>query len=144
MNQRTWRIVGGVAITICFDWMFPEAARSLALGGAEVIAHPSNLVLPGWCQDAMRIRSMENRIYSATANRFGSESRTPRPTLDFTGASQIVSPRGEVLTKAEAEGVALLRSAIDVSAARDKSIPSGNDVMGDRRPDWYRQIIATR
>lgn len=133
-----------VGVMICFDWMFPESTRSLALQGADIVAHPSNLVLPGWCQDAMRIRSLENRVYSVTANRYGTEARAPRPTLAFTGASQIVSPRGEVLAQAQAEGLELLRIEADVAVARDKSIPSGNDVISDRRPEWYREIVTRR
>src|SRR5258708_3825489 len=37
---------GRIGIMICFDWIYPESARTLALGGAALIAHPSNLVLP--------------------------------------------------------------------------------------------------
>ena len=41
-----------IGMMICFDWIFPEAARTLALQGAQVICHPANLVLP-YCQAAM-------------------------------------------------------------------------------------------
>jgi len=44
-----------VGVMICFDWFFPEVARTLALLGADIIAHPANLVLP-WCQRAMLAR----------------------------------------------------------------------------------------
>src|ERR1041385_2333463 len=47
-----------VGMLICFDWRFPEAARVLALAGADVIAHPSNLVFPN-AQEAMRVREHE-------------------------------------------------------------------------------------
>jgi predicted amidohydrolase len=57
-------------LMICFDWFFPEMTRSLALRGAQAILHPSNLVLP-WCQKAMLTRSIENRVFTATANRVG-------------------------------------------------------------------------
>src|SRR5688572_14391403 len=59
-----------VGVMICFDWRFPEAARTLALAGADVLAHPSNLVLPH-CQAAMVTRSLENVVYAVTANRVG-------------------------------------------------------------------------
>ena len=65
---------GTVGMMICFDWMYPESARSLALAGAQLIAHPSNLVMP-YCPDAMVTRCLENKIFSATANRIGSENR---------------------------------------------------------------------
>ena len=38
--------IGKIGMMICFDWLYPESARSLALKGAQLIAHPSNLVLP--------------------------------------------------------------------------------------------------
>jgi len=126
-----------VGTMICFDWMFPEAARTLALRGADVIAHPSNLVLPGLCQRAMVVRALENRVYTVTANRSGSEHRPPRPALRFTGGSRIVDPRGDVVADAPAEGVTLLGADAQTVFARDKHVASGNDVLAERRPDLY-------
>jgi len=74
---------------ICFDWFFPESARTLALKGAQLILHPSNLVMP-YCQDAMITRSIENRVFSITSNRIGREGG-----YNFTGKSQIVSFDGK-------------------------------------------------
>src|SRR5262245_25572244 len=83
-----------VGMLICFDWRFPEAARTLALLGADVIAHPSNLVYRN-AQRIMVARSFENRVYTITANRTGTETR-PGGRVPFTGRSQIVDPAGEV------------------------------------------------
>ena len=66
--------IGKIGIMICFDWFFPESMRALALQGAQVIAHPANLVLPH-CPVAMPIRCLENRVYAITANRTGTEQR---------------------------------------------------------------------
>ncbi|MFH1613108.1 MAG: nitrilase-related carbon-nitrogen hydrolase [bacterium] len=55
-----------IGIMICFDWFFPEVARTLALKGAQIICHPANLVLP-FCQKAMITRSIENHIFTITA-----------------------------------------------------------------------------
>lgn len=126
-----------VGTMICFDWIYPEAARTLALRGADVIAHPSNLVLPGLCQRAMSIRALENRVYTVTANRAGEEHRAPRPALRFTGASRICDPRGDVLADGPAEGPALLRAEAHTGSSRDKRVPSGNDVLAERRPEFY-------
>lgn len=131
-----------VGVMICFDWIYPEAARSLALAGADVIAHPSNLVLPGWCQRAMEIRALENRVFTVTANRFGVEHREPRPRLEFTGASQIVSSAGVVLTRAEPTGDAVVHATVDLAEARSKRIPSGNDVFAERRVDLYGGLTS--
>lgn len=130
-----------VGTMVCFDWIYPESARALALGGADVIAHPSNLVLPGWCQRAMEIRALENRVFTVTANRYGREERAPRPPLAFTGASQITGPDGRVLTRAEPEGTTSLTIEVDVSKARSKRIPSGNDVFAERRPSMYGALM---
>ena len=66
--------IGKIGMMICFDWMYPESARTLALNGAQLIAHPSNLVMP-YCPDAMVTRCLENRVFAATANRVGEEDR---------------------------------------------------------------------
>ncbi len=126
-----------VGTMICFDWVYPEAARSLALLGADVIAHPSNLVLPGRCQAAMPIRAMENLVATATANRHGVECRPPRPRLAFTGESLLVEAGGRVVARGPADGPAIVRGTIDVSASRLKRFPSGNDLIRERRPDLY-------
>lgn len=129
--------VGGVRLgmMICFDWIFPEVARTLALKGADILCHSTNLVLP-FCQDAMVTRCIENRVFAATSNRVGTESRAGSE-LTFTGRSQVVAPRGEILTRAEVEGEGVFVVEIDPMLARDKAITSTNDVLGDRRPGLY-------
>ena len=52
-----------IGVMICFDWIFPETCRSLALQGMQVLAHPSNLVLPH-CQSAMITRCIETVSYT--------------------------------------------------------------------------------
>lgn len=127
-----------VGMMICFDWVFPEVARSLALMGSDIICHPSNLVLQ-YCQQTMLSRSLENRVFSITANRFGRENR-PQGELKFTGKSQIVSPLGERLVAATAQREQLCIMEIDPEIARDKSMTDLNDVILDRRPDYYQKI----
>ena len=63
-----------VGMMICFDWVFPEAMRALALKGAQIVCHPSNLVLP-YCPRAMITRCIENGVYAITTNRVGNEAR---------------------------------------------------------------------
>ncbi|TAN61745.1 acyltransferase, partial [bacterium] len=88
-----------VGMMICFDWVFPEVMRTLALKGADVILHPSNLVLP-YCPDAMITRCLENRVFAITANRVGVEERIKGRALHFIGSSQITAPNGSVLCRA--------------------------------------------
>lgn len=127
--------VGRIGMMICFDWFFPETARCLALAGAQIIAHPSNLVLP-WCQRAMFARSLENAVHTITCNRIGTEARTDR-TLTFTGASQILNTRGETLASGPVDREALELATLDPGEADDKSIAVRNNRFGDRRPEMY-------
>lgn len=127
--------IGRIGIMICFDWFFPECARSLALRGADIIAHPANLVLP-WCQRAMFARSVENHVFTITANRTGSETRASR-SLTFTGGSQILSPNGETLIRAPSTGEHVGIAQADLTTARDKTAAERNDLFNDRRPDLY-------
>jgi predicted amidohydrolase len=125
-----------VGLMICWDWRFPESARSLALGGAQVIAHPANLVLP-YCQAAMVTRALENRVFTVTANRVGSEERAGL-RLAFTGGSRIVTPDGSVLSEGPTMVPAVDAVTIDLSLADEKRVTSHNDLLADRRPRFYR------
>lgn len=125
-----------IGVMICFDWYYPESARTLALQGADILCHPSNLVLPH-CPDAMVTRSLENRIFSITANRVGQEARGDKPPLTFIGKSEVVSPAGRILARASADTPELTVVEIDVNEARNKSINPYNELLKDRRPGHY-------
>lgn len=132
-----WRIGSvRVGVMICFDWFFPEVARGLALRGAEVLLHPSNLVLPH-APAAMITRCLENRVFAATANRVGRENGAAGP-LTFIGRSQIVSPRGERLARLGPARPGVVVAALDPRDARDKRLATGNDLFRERRPALYR------
>jgi len=124
-----------IGIAICFDWFFPESFRSLALKGADIIAHCSNLVLP-YCQNANFAAAVQNRIFIATANRVGSEQREIEK-LDFTGQSVLVSPKGEYLIRGPMDEETVMVAEIDPQEARNKAINSYNDVFAMRRPELY-------
>ncbi len=136
--------VGGVrvGIMVCYDWRFPETARTLALEGADLIAHPANLVHPH-CQDAMITRSLENRVYSVTASRTGGEA-VDGTTVRFAGRSQIVSPTGERLAVADAEEECVRVAEIDPARSRDKRVTARNDIFADRRVDLYGPLLDRR
>ena len=127
-----------LGVMICFDWRFPEVARLLALKGADVIAHPSNLVMPH-CPQAMITRSLENRIYAVTADRIGNESRVPNEFLHFIGQSQVVDPDGNILIRASETDEEVQIVDIDIDKARTKLLNSANDIFKDRRPDLYEK-----
>lgn len=131
-----------IGIMVCFDWAFPEVARTLALAGADLLCQPSNLVLTH-CQSAMRTRSVENRVFTITANRTGSDVR-PHGTLSFTGRSQVTSPTGELLVRAGARSRGVGLVDIDPRAARRKRITPRNDLLADRRPEFYGALTGAR
>jgi predicted amidohydrolase len=127
-----------IGLLICFDWRFPEAARSLALAGADLLAHPANLVQRP-CQDAMRTRALENRVFCATANRVG-EDRRGRASIRFTGRSQIADPDGLVLARAGASRSWARVVSLDLRAARNKRVTARNHLFADRVPELYSAL----
>lgn len=126
-----------VGLLVCFDHFFPEAARTLALQGAQIICHPSNLVLPEYGQLTTRVRSVENRVFWILANRFGTEKRGGK-SLTYSGCSQITAENGEILTRAPAEGDSLTVVEVDPGRAQNKRVTELNDLFADRRTELYR------
>jgi predicted amidohydrolase len=128
-----------VGMMICFDWIFPEVARILALKGAEIICHPSNLVLT-YCQSAMTTRCIENGVFAITANRTGTEEKAG-VKLTFTGNSQIVDPKGNVLKKVDESQEGGWTVDIDPALAEDKKFTPRNHLFEDRRTEFYAKGI---
>jgi len=125
-----------VGIMICFDWIFPESARTLALEGAQIIAHSANLVLP-WCQQAMLTRSLENGVSSATANRIGEDINGDK-TLNFTGMSQIVDTKGQIIHRMDNSEESVFVTDIDPEKAENKDVTEYNNLFTDRRTELYQ------
>ncbi|MFC2170715.1 nitrilase-related carbon-nitrogen hydrolase [Calditrichota bacterium] len=130
---------GKVGLMICFDWIYPETARLLGLGGAQIIAHPSNLVLQ-FCQRAMYARSIENGVFSITANRIGTEDRTDR-SLTFTGSSQVLDPKGNTLVQAPTDSDHLGIVEVDLSMADNKFLTEHNHIFEGRRTQLYGDLV---
>jgi predicted amidohydrolase len=122
-----------VGMLICFDWVFPEAWRIMGLKGADIVCHPSNLVLPGLAQRTVPAHAVTNRYFIALANRTGQERE-----LTFTGNSLICGTRGEILAEADARSEQVVMTTIDPLQARDKSLTQRNNWLSDRRPGLYR------
>ncbi|HTR97038.1 MAG TPA: nitrilase-related carbon-nitrogen hydrolase, partial [Candidatus Acidoferrales bacterium] len=129
-----------IGLMICFDWRFPEVARSLALLGADVLVHPSNLVFAN-AQDAMLVRSLENRVFAVTANRTGTERR-PGGTVPFTGRSQIVAPSGLPLVRAGRTREGAFAADCDLAESRRKSLTPRTPIFRNRRPEFYGAVVA--
>jgi predicted amidohydrolase len=127
-----------IGIIICFDWYFPESIRTLALMGAQIICQPANLVLT-WCQKAMVIRGIENRVFTITCNRYGAETRG-NYSFTFTGESQMTSPKGDLLLKAPIKEDYIGITEINPADALNKKVTDYNDLFHDRRPKFYSEI----
>ena len=132
-----------IGILICYDLRFPEAARALALDGADVLVVPTN-----WPQGAdsapeflTRTRAWENRYYVLACNRVGVECGTR-----FIGRSQIVTPDGKIVQEADGSSEAILIGDLDPLQARQKKIVFTPgvfelDPVGGRRPELYGSLV---
>lgn len=125
-----------VGMMICFDWRFPETMRTLSLAGADIILHPSNLVMPH-CPEAMITRALENGVFTVTADRTGTEKRNGKK-LTYIGQSEIVSPGGKILFRMGRTEEGVAAAEIDFKAARKKKLNPFNDIFSDRRPEYYK------
>jgi len=134
--------LGRIGVEICYDLRFPEVTRTLALKGADFVAHPTNFPMAAKVQTELITvaRAAENRIYLLTANRVGKERWG-----EFCGWSQIVDPYGKRLAEADETEETLLVAEVDVEKARDKDyvIPGEYELylFGHRRPELYGALV---
>jgi predicted amidohydrolase len=132
--------IGSIGIGICYDAMFPEHARVLALQGADIFVLPTN-----WPEQREFIpehiipaRAAENRMFVVAANRIGEERGTR-----FIGRSVIAHcNRGSTLAIGGPDEETILYAEIEPALAREKHvvISPGEfefDVLRDRRPELY-------
>jgi predicted amidohydrolase len=134
--------LGRIGVEICYDLRFPEVTRTLALKGAEIVAHPTNFPVAARGQTELITvaRAAENRIFLLTANRSGKER-----SAEFCGRSQIADPSGKRLAETGETGEVLLTAEIDLEKARDKDyvVPGTYELylFGHRRPELYGALV---
>ncbi|RLD56850.1 MAG: carbon-nitrogen hydrolase [Bacteroidetes bacterium] len=124
-----------MGMLVCFDWIFPEVWRILALKGADLICHPSNLVLP-YAQQAVPVHGMINKYFIVTANRYGTERG-----VTFSGNSFISNPIGQTLVSAKANDDSVEIVEMDISKSRNKMITDRNHALNDRFPQEYGELV---
>jgi predicted amidohydrolase len=132
---------GKAGLLICHDLCFPEACRSLALAGAELLLMPT--AWPPMPTDGYdlftRSRALENQVYLVSANLTGG----PKP--GFWGHSRIVSPRGEVVAESEGEGLAIAEIDVEEGVIDSRTHGwFGVIFLKDRQPDVYSPLCKTR
>jgi predicted amidohydrolase len=132
-----------VGMSICYDAAFPEASRSLAILGADLIALPTNWPPGAECTAAnvINARAMENAVYFIAVNRVGTERG-----FEFIGRSKIADPSGQTLAESRTVGEEILYAEIDPAKARRKHIirvPGKHEIdrLADRRPEMYGVLV---
>lgn len=138
--------IGNIGLIICYDLLFPEASRSLALQGADIIINSTNLPSgsESFIETLLPARAIENRVFMIASSRVGMERGIP-----FIGASSIVDPYGRFLARASSDLEEMIYADIKVGKARCKQtiIKPGEyefDIFKDRRPEFYGEICLNR
>jgi N-carbamoylputrescine amidase len=141
---KTWDTGHGrIGVGICWDQWFPEAARAMALQGAELLLYPTaigsevgsqagNDTADMW-RRAMDGHAVCNHVPLAAANRTG-----PEEELTFYGSSFIVDHRGRPLAEAGRDTTEILYAEVDLGQATEDR--AGWGLFRDRRPDLYGDI----
>lgn len=129
---------GRLGVLICYDLRPPEATRTLALKGADILILPTNW--PAGAESSAEhvviARAVENHIFVASCNRVGTENG-----FNFIGRSKIIDPSGNIVAKAGG-GEEVISADVDLMLARQKRrvIRPGTyelEIMGCRRPELY-------
>jgi N-carbamoylputrescine amidase len=141
---------GRIGVGICWDQWFPEAARAMALDGAELLLYPTAIGSepqdPDWDSSGHWHRVMQghagaNLIPVIAANRHGRE-RGRQIELNFYGSSFMTDATGEILTVAKRDQDQILYADYDLGAIAAQRVGWG--VFRDRRPDLYGALVSHR
>ncbi len=151
---RVWDTrFGKIGVGICWDQWFPEAARCMALMGAEVLLYPTAIgsepvlecdSMPHW-QRCMQGHAAANLVPVVAANRIGTETVKPdsenqnqSSALTFYGSSFIADNTGALVECADRASDCVLTHSFDLDELRDMRLSWG--VFRDRRPEMYGKI----
>ncbi|SNT11981.1 N-carbamoylputrescine amidase [Tropicimonas sediminicola] len=146
---RVWDTAfGRIGVGICWDQWFPEAARAMALMGAEVLLYPTAIgsepPAPGYDSQphwemVMRGHAAANILPVAASNRIGREVQDGQE-VTFYGTSFISDQTGQILTQAGREGEAVRLARVDLDAIAELRRSWG--LFRDRRPELYGALKA--
>jgi len=137
-----------LGVAICWDQWFPEAARAMALLGAEMLLYPTaigsepqapELDSSGHWQRTMQGHAAANVMPLVASNRIGVE-RGEKYEMTFYGSSFIASPTGEKLREADRATETVLTASFDLDEVRRHREAWG--VFRDRRPDLYYPLLS--
>ena len=139
--------VGRIGVLICWDQWFPEAARLMAMDGAELLFYPTAIAyLDGETDEenaamreswltVQRGHAIANGVFVCAANRVGREER-----LRFWGSSFVADPRGQLIAQADDSSEQVL--VVECDLARIESQRRGWPFLRDRRIDAYGELLS--
>ena len=137
-----------VGVAICWDQWFPEAARAMALMGADILMYPTaigsepqdaGIDSSGHWQRTMQGHAAANILPLVASNRIGAETGE-KYTMNFYGSSFIAGPTGEKISEADRSTETFLTAAFDLEEVRRYRHAWG--VFRDRRPDLYYPLLS--
>ncbi len=143
--------VGKLGVLVCWDQWYPEAARLMALAGADMLIYPTAI---GWNPDdedaekqrqlgawqiVQRGHAVANGLPVIVPNRTGTELSPDGEKIDFWGHSFVAGPQGEILAQAPANEPATL--LVDIDLKRSEDVRRIWPFLRDRRVDGYQNIV---
>jgi len=141
--------IGNLGAAICYDWLFPEAIRALALGGAEVLIRVSAYMDPwgatppmDWWTLINRTRAIENFAYVVASNQGATAANYP--PFSWPGGSMVVDFDGRILSQADpGPGEKIVVGPIDLAALRnERERRRGHHVLSHLRTEAYTDIYS--
>ena len=146
---RVWQTkFGQVGLGICWDQWFPETARCLVLGGAEILLYPTAIgnepQFPDWdsrdhWQRAMQGHAASNMVPLVASNRIGAETGK-NSEMTFYGSSFIADETGAKVAEADRTNETVLTHTFDLDAIRNQRAQWG--FFRDRRPEHYGALVT--
>lgn len=145
--------VGKLGVLVCWDQWYPEAARLIAMAGAEMLIYPTAI---GWNPDdtpdekerqrnawitIQRSHAVANGLPVVSVNRCGFEDDPSSQTsgIDFWGSSFVAGPQGEILFMAPEDCAE--QAVVDIDLHRSENVRQWWPFLRDRRIDAYSEIL---
>ena len=144
--------LGRLGVLVCWDQWYPEAARLMAMRGAELLVYPTAIGFESSDTPAEQLRQREawitvqrghavaNGLPVVTVNRVGHEPDPSQLTrgIQFWGSSFVAGPQGEILYSAPTD--AEVEQVVDVDLRRSENVRRWWPFMRDRRIDHYADL----
>ncbi len=137
---------GKVGMFICSDGRLPEIARCLSLQGADILLDLTNWVTSGFDKETLTnpqieymipTRALENRVWIIAANKVGMEAKS----ILYCGKSAVFAPDGQIVKIASSCQEEIVFYEISLEEAKDKIIDNQINIIDDRRPELYSELV---